>query len=119
MSTQTIDSPVIKDVSTQTGRLSIASDNSQTPYNNTTKKSIKRYPKPKQIKPKTFSKIKSNKIFDEYTPENINIITKDQESFANISKDNNLASTQPTSQSNSKAIIKKNHIQKKIIPANA
>jgi hypothetical protein len=85
MSTQTIDSPVIKDVSTQT----------------------RRFPKPKQIKPKTFSKIKSNKIFDEYTPENINIITKDQESFANISKDNNLASTQPASQSNSKAIIKK------------
>ena len=106
ITTQT-DSSVIKDQSTQTKGSSIVNDISSPPYNNTIKQPIKRHPKPKQIKPKPISKIKSNKILDKYTPENLNIVTKDQESFANISKDNNLASTQPASQSNSKAIIKK------------
>ena len=90
MSTQTTNTPIIKDTSTQT----------------------RKFLKPKQIKPKTFPKIKTNEIIGEYTPENINIITKDQESFTNNTKDNNLASTQQPSQNNSKAIIKKNHMQK-------
>ena len=60
ITTQT-DSSVIKDGSTQTRRSSIVNDISLPPYNNTIKQPIKRYPKPKQLKPKPVSKLKKLK----------------------------------------------------------
>ena len=52
--------------------------------------------------------MQNKKIIVKHTPEDLNIaIKKNKESFTNINKDDNIVTTQPTNQNNSKTIIKK------------
>ena len=126
ITTQTKNPPVIKDMSTQTRDspfIDTSTQTTNTPIIKDTSTQTSKFPKPKQIKPKTtpkikpktFPKIKTIEIIGEYTPENINIIKKDRGIFTNNTKDNNIDSIQQPSQINSKAMIKKIIYKRRII----